>query len=195
MLPADDAENRTEWFITGSEPTAKSDWYQRIEICKIDGRVSNSGCKDADETEVKTFVKVRAELPEWQYGVDAWVKENYTKEEKYFPPQMTSALEFDGDEVSNKDNVEVGIMDLKDGDKVYLDFRLNAEVSSYKDVEVVRFYMDDSKVGEDKSLPYGYNLNLSAKDIGEHEFEVSVTDEDGNKGSKKIRLNVVGYIQ
>ena len=195
MLPADDAEKRTEWFITGSEPTAKSDWYQRIEICKIDGRVSNSGCKGADETEVKTFVKVRAELSEWQYGVDAWVKENYTKEEKYFPPQMTSALEFDGDEVSNKDNVAVGIMDLKDGDKVYLDFRLNVEVSSYKDVEIVRFYMDDNKVGEDKSLPYGYNLNLSAKDIGEHQFEVSVTDENGNKGSKKIRLNVVGYIQ
>lgn len=195
MLPADGEEKRTEWFINGSEPTAKSDWYQKIEICKIDGRVTNSGCKDANETEVKTFVKVRAELPEWQYGVDAWVKEHYTKEERYFPPQMTSALEFDGSDVSNKDNVSVGIMDLKDGDKVYLDFRLNAEVSAYRDIEIVRFYKDGEKIGEDKSLPYGYNLNLGAGDIGEHEFEITVTDEDGNKGSKKVRLKVVGYIQ
>jgi membrane peptidoglycan carboxypeptidase len=193
MLPEDDSERRSEWFVLGTEPTAKSNWYRRLEICKIDGRIANDGCKDADETTTKTFIKVQAELPEWQYGADAWVKENYTSEDKYFPPQMTSTLEFDGDEVSNKDDVNVGIIDLKDGDTVFLDFRLNVEVSSYEDVERVTFYMDGEKYGEDKSLPYGMNFNLDGNKIGRHEFEVTVTDEKGNKGSKKLKLNVVGY--
>ncbi len=195
MLPESDSETRNEWFIEGTEPTAKSNWYRRLEICKIDGRIANSGCKDANETEVKTFIKVQAELPEWQYGADAWVKENYTQDDKYFPPQMTSALDFDGSEVSNKNQVTVSIQDLKDGDKVFLDFRLNVEVSAYEEIDHVNFYMDGDQKGDDSSLPYGFNFNLGGGDIGKHEFEVTVTDENGNKGSKKIELNVTGYSQ
>jgi len=193
MLPVEENDKRWEWFITGTEPTAKSDWYLKTEICKIDGRIANEGCKDADETEVNTYIKIKAELPEWQYAVDSWVKESYNKDEKYFPPQMVSRLEFDGGEVANKDDVNVDVLDLDEGSKVYLDFRLNAEVSSYHDVEVVRFYMDGEKVAEDKSVPYGYNFALSAGNIGRHEFEVTATDEKGNKGSKKIELEVIGY--
>ncbi len=195
MLPESESETRSEWFVKGSEPTAKSNWYKRIEVCKVDGRVANDGCRDAHQTEVKTFIKINAELPEWQYGADAWVKENYTKDDKYFPPQMISRLEFDGDEVKNKDEVAVGIVDLKDGDSVLLDFRLNVEVSAYEDIDRVNFYMDGDKMGDDKSLPYGFNFNLGADKIGKHDFEVTVTDEKGNKGTKKIELNVRGYSQ
>lgn len=193
-LPYEDFDTRSEWFIKGTQPTSVSNWYQRIEVCKVDGRRANEGCRDADETDVKDFIRVTANLPEWQTAVDAWIKENYNDEEKYFPPLMTSKLEFDGDEVSNKDDVNVEIVDLDSGDKVPLDFRLNVEVSAYHKVDKIIIYMDGNKVAEDKSEPYGYNFELSSGDIGKHEFRVKAEDDDGNDGDTKETLEVVGYV-
>lgn len=192
-LPYDDFEKRSEWFVKGTEPTARSDWFQRLEICEIDGRIANEGCKDAGKTDEESFVRITAPYSEWQPAVDAWVKEKYKDDDKFFPPLMVSKLEFDGDSVSNKDDVNVEIVGVKDGQSVPLKFRLNVEISAYNDIKVVRIYMDDNKVAEDDSSPYGYNFELSASDIGSHEFKATVTDEDGNKGEAKIRLNVIGY--
>jgi len=192
-LPYKDFDRRSEWFAKDTKPTAVSDWYQRIRICKIDGRIANEGCIKADKSEEKDFIKIKAELPEWQSAVDEWVKENYKDDEKYFPPEMVSELEFDGDEVTNKNEVHTKIVGLKDGDEVYLNFRLNAEVSCYEDVDRVTFYMDDEKISEDGNSPYGYTFNLSASQIGKHKFKVIATDEENNKGSDEIELNVRGY--
>ena len=134
-----------------------------------------------------------APYSEWQPAVDAWVKEKYKEDDRFFPPLMQSKLEFDGDEVSNKDDVNVEIVGVKEGQNVPLNFRLNVEVSAYNDIKIVRIYMDGDKVAEDDASPYGYNFELDASKIGSHEFEATVTDDDDNKGSAKIRLNVVGY--
>jgi membrane carboxypeptidase/penicillin-binding protein len=40
-LPYEDFPTREEWFIKGTEPTAKSDWYMRLEICKVDNLITN----------------------------------------------------------------------------------------------------------------------------------------------------------
>ena len=192
-LPFEGFDTRNEWFIKGTEPTAKSDWFQRLEVCKIDGRIANEGCKDAGETDEISFVRVTAPYSEWQPAVDAWVKEKYKEDDRFFPPLMQSKLEFDGDEVSNKDDVNVEIVGVKEGQNVPLNFRLNVEVSAYNDIKIVRIYMDGDKVAEDDASPYGYNFELDASKIGSHEFEATVTDDDDNKGSAKIRLNVVGY--
>ena len=192
-LPFEGFDKRSEWFIKGTEPTAKSDWFQRLEVCKIDGRIANEGCKEAGETDEISFVRVTAPYSEWQPAVDAWVKEKYKEDDRFFPPLMQSKLEFDGDEVSNKDDVNVQIVGVKDGQNVPLKFRLNVEVSAYNDIKIVRIYMDGDKVAEDDASPYGYNFELDASKIGSHEFEATVTDDDDNKGSAKIRLNVVGY--
>lgn len=195
MLPAtsDSKDVRSEWFIQGTEPTAKSDWYQKIEVCKLDGRIANQDCKDASETDINNYIKITAELPEWQYAVDDWVKQHY-KDSLYFPPEMVSKLQFDSSgDVTNQNDVYVQIDDLKDGSNVFLNFRINVEVSSNDPVSVVRFYMDGNEVGDDKSAPYGHDFSLSSKDIGTHDFDITVTDKSGNKGSAKIGLNVVGY--
>lgn len=193
MLPYKDYETREEWLVEGTEPTGTSDWYQRLEICEIDGRIANQGCKDADETDVEEFIRIQAELPEWQTYVYDFIKSKYSGEKKYFPPQMVSQLEFDGDEVSNKDEVNVAITDQKDGDEVPLTFRMNVEVSAGNDVEQVRVYMDGKKMNDDNNEPFGYTFELSPSQVGRHEFEATATDEDGNKGSKKIFLEVRGY--
>jgi len=192
-LPYKDFDKRSEWFAENTKPTAVSDWYQKIRVCKIDGRIANQGCVDAGEAEDKDFVKIRAEFTEWQSSVDSWIKEYYSDDDKYFPPQMVSKLEFDGDGVSNKDDVYTQIVGLKDGDRVNLNFRLNAEVSCFNDIEKVAIYIDDDKVTEDENKPYGYNFNLPADKIGKHTFKVVATDDDGNKGEDSIQLDVVGY--
>jgi membrane peptidoglycan carboxypeptidase len=193
MLPYEGNEQRSEWFIENSQPTARSSWYEKLEICKIDGRIANQGCKDAGETEVKDFIRIRAERDEWQYSVDEWVKKAKGGDSKYYPPTMVSQLKFDGDEVANKDEVAVGIVDFEDNSKVPLDFRLKVETSSYNEIDKINFYMDGSKIAEDQSEPFGYTFSLRASQIGKHEFEVSATDKKGNKGKKKIILEVVGY--
>jgi membrane peptidoglycan carboxypeptidase len=192
-LPYKDYPRRSEWFAKGTKPTAVSDWYQTIRICEIDGRIANEGCIDADESDEEDFIKIRAEFTEWQSAVDAWIKENYKDEDKYFPPQMVTRLEFDGDEVKNKNDVYAQIVDLDDGDRVNLSFRLNVEVSCYEDVDKVTIYMDDEKITEDRDSPYGYNFELSTDRIGKHVFKVVATDEDDNKGEDSIELEVVGY--
>lgn len=192
MLPNGDDGKRNEWFLEGTEPTAKSDWYQKIEVCDIDGRIANEECIKADETSQKTFIKITAELPEWQSSVDWWVKENY-KDSKYFPPQMRTKLEFDGDEVKNKDEVYVQIVGPTSGSKVFLDFRLNVEVSSYRDVKGINIYMDGDKVTDDDNEPFGYSFSLPATAIGEHEIEVTARNENDDKGSDKVKIEVVGY--
>lgn len=192
-LPYRNFETRKEWFVKGTEPTARSDWFMRLEICKIDGRIANEGCKNAGKTDEKDFIRVTAPYSEWQPAVDAWIKEKYKDDERFFPPLMVSKLKFDGDEVTNKDEVNVEIVGVKENQNVPLNFRLNVEISAYNDIKIVRIYMDDEKVAEDTRAPFGYNFELKASDIGSHEFKAVVTDEDGNKGEAKIRLNVVGY--
>ena len=192
-LPYEDMPKRSEWFIKSTQPTAKSDWYTKLEICKIDGRITNQECKDADETEIKSFIKITDTLSEWQSATDAWIKEEYKSDKKYFPPQMVSQLEFDGDEVSNKDEVAVEITGLKDGDAVPMQFRLNVETSAYNDIDKVKIYFNDEKVTEDNNEPFGYNFKLTSKDFGEREFKAVAIDKEGNEGEAKVTLNVGGF--
>jgi hypothetical protein len=124
--------------------------------------------------------------------VDAWIAENFDGDDKYFPPLMKSQLEYDGDDVK-KDDPAIEIVALDDGQDVPRHFRLKAEVSTARDIDRVKIYLDGEKVSEDKSHPYGYNFELSGSQVGEHEFKVVVEDEKGNEDDDKIKLNVVGF--
>ena len=103
---------------------------------------------------------------------------------------MKSALEYDGDDVKKDKDPVVENVNFENGDNAPLRFRLKVEVSSARDIDEVRIYLDGEKVAEDKGFPYGYNFELDSSYIGEHEFKVVAEDEKGNKGDTKIRLNV-----
>src|SRR3989344_5349209 len=47
MQPYGDHPVREEWFVKCTEPTAKSPWYQELEICEEDGKLANDSCKQA----------------------------------------------------------------------------------------------------------------------------------------------------
>ncbi len=192
-LPYEDFPKRSEWFIKGTEPTAKSDWYEKLEVCKDDGRIANQSCKDAGKTSVKNYIRITDALTEWQPSVDAWVSDHFKGDSKYFPPRMVSQLEYSGDNITNKNNVAVQIVGFKDGDKVPMQFRLNVETSSGNDISKVSIYMDGKKMNDDTREPFGYNFKIDSKDFGEHEFSATATDKKGNKGSEKIKLEVGSY--
>jgi membrane peptidoglycan carboxypeptidase len=191
MLPFEGFSSRSEWFIEGTEPTAKSLWYERIEVCEDDGKIANDSCKESGDTDVKTFVRITAEIAEWQDDVDRWVYEHYKGDDKYFPPLTKSHLEYDDDgNVTNEDDIFVDIVGLKDGDRVSKDFRLQVEVSAGNDIDKIKIYDNGKHVADDSSYPYGYNFSF--EDSGEHSFEVRAVDEEGNEGKTKIKLQV-GY--
>lgn len=190
MLPFEDFPTRNEWFIEGSEPTAVSPWYQEIEVCKADGKIANDSCKDADESEVNTYVKITAELSEWQNDVDKWIFENYKGDSKYFPPQTTSHLKYEDGDIKNDNEVYVDIVGYDDGDRTPLSFRLQVEVSAASDVKEVRIYDNDKLVSEDKSEPWGYNFTYSSSERGEHTYKIVAQDKEGNKGDRTIKLRV-----
>jgi hypothetical protein len=160
-------------------------------VCEEDGKIANDACKNADKTKIKNFVKIIAELPEWQPFVDRWVEKNYKDKEEYFPPSTKSELEFDDDGDVEKDvDPKITFPGLNDGDTLPLEFRLSVEVSSPNDIEYVRFSVDGDSVGEDKSVPYGYTFTFSPEQAGEHEFSVRAEDDDGREGKKTIKLKI-----
>ncbi len=195
MLPVDDFDSRYEWFINGTEPTSRSDWYTRVEVCREDGRLANDDCREADRTERKTFVRVRAELEEWQYSVDQWVYEFYGGDLRYYPPEMKSRLVYDNGSVKKDVDPKIEIVNIEDGGRVPLVFRLKTEVSTPHDIKVVKMYMNGEKFNEDSSDPYGYNFNFNVSDIGkEIDLKVEVEDSKGNKGSDSVKFTIVGHL-
>lgn len=191
MLPYDDRSTRSEWFVVGTEPTAVSPWYSKLEICKKDGKLASDACRDADETEVNTYIKITSERSEWQVYVDEWVRDVHGDDEEYFPPTSVSKLEFDDDgDVSNDNAVYVDFTSYKDGDTVPLDFRLGVEPSASNDIKEVKIYLDGERVTTDKSYPYGYNFSFTSAQSGTHEFKAVAVDKNGNEGSASIKLKV-----
>jgi membrane peptidoglycan carboxypeptidase len=190
MLPYDDYDTRSEWFAQGTEPTAKSDWYQRLEICKVDKKIANESCKKAGKTEVKNFIKIKAETLDWQGEVDRWVAEKYGGESNYFPPTSVSKLEFDDEGNVSGGKISVDIADFKEGQTVPLQFRLKADAWSEDDIDYVKVYVDDHEVTEDKSFPYGYNFEFAPSEAGEKEFKVKVRDSSGRTDEDSMRLKV-----
>ncbi len=194
MQPYEDFPSRQEWLVKGTEPTAPSEWYQRLEICKEDGLLASDACRKANKTDEKSFVDIRAELPEWQVYVDKWIGENFSGDSAYFPPKMISGLEFDEDGDLNEDTSPVvGITSFKDGDTAPLEFRLKVEVSSPNEIDYVKIYMDGDEVTEDGSEPFGYNFTLNSAQAGKHTFRAKARDEKGNEGETSIEVTVVNY--
>jgi len=194
MLPYKDNPKRSEWFVKGTEPQSPSEWYKTIEVCDIDGRIANDECKKADKTSNKNFIGITDYLPEWQNYTDAWIQENYAGDSTYFPPTITSKLNFDNGKVQDSDPY-IQIVAPKDNSSVPATFRISTEISSASKVKNVKFYIDDQEVGSDTSAPYGFTYKLNASQLGNHRFGAKVTDKSGNTDSNEINLNVLDTLQ
>ncbi|PIP04657.1 penicillin-binding protein [candidate division WWE3 bacterium CG23_combo_of_CG06-09_8_20_14_all_40_14] len=89
MLVYEGAEDgRWEKFVKGTEPVSVSDWFIPLEVCKKDNgdyKLKKDCDDEEDKIKERIFVKMKAELTEWQEDVDAWIEENIDDKD-YFPP-------------------------------------------------------------------------------------------------------------
>lgn len=192
MLPFEDRSTRFEWFIKGTEPTAVSDWYQRLEVCKVDGKIANQSCKDAGKTKQKLYIKIKAELPEWQDEVDNWVAENFRGDDTYFPPVAVSKLAFDEEGNPSGDKISAQIIGFNNNQEVPLEFRLKVDAWSKDGIDYVSIYLNGEKITDDASFPYGYNFVFSPKEAGEKKFVIRAKDKKGRVAEDSITLVVKG---
>jgi hypothetical protein len=158
----------------------------------VDGKIANQACKDAGKTKQKTYIKIKAELPEWQDAVDNWVAERFKDDDTYFPPTSTSRLAFDDEGKSSGDKISAEIVGFSDGQVVPLEFRLKVDAWSEDEIEQVSIYLDDEKITDDGSFPYGYNFAFKPADGGEKEFRIKARDKDSRTAEDSIKLNIYG---
>lgn len=194
MLPFKDFPKRSEWFVKGTEPLSPSEWYKTLEICEVDGRIANEDCKKAKKTDTKTYIGITDYKPEWQNFTDAWLQENFAKDQKYFPPTITSRLNFDGDNPEDM-NPYIRIVAPKENVNVPQNFRISTEISHSEDIKNVKFYLDGSEVGSDSSYPFGFTFKLNDSQLGRRTFKAVVTDKKGNSGSHEVIYNVVSALK
>jgi len=88
-------ETDGDYFVAGTVPTEPDNWHSKLWICKPDGLLASEACKAAGQAEERIFTLIKAEKPEWQDDVDAWVAQTYAGQAQYFPPKDTSPLCFD----------------------------------------------------------------------------------------------------
>ena len=93
--PYTGGNKRCDLFIAGTVPTAQDDWRIKLDICTVDGKLASEACKKVGKSVEKFFFKIRAEKPEWQDDVNAWVARAYAGQGRYFPPTKTSPACFD----------------------------------------------------------------------------------------------------
>ena len=194
MLPYKDFPKRSEWFVKGTEPLSPSEWYKTLEICEIDGRITNDECKNAEKTDTKTYIGISDYRPEWQNFTDAWLQETYSKDAKYFPPTITTRLKFDGGKPEDMDPY-IRIVAPKENSNVPQNFRISTEISHSEDIKNVKFYLNGNEVGSDSSYPFGFTFKLSEAQLGRRTFKAVATDKKGNSGSHEVSFNVVASIK
>lgn len=193
-LPFETAKVRREIFIRGTVPTAHSDMYQRIKICKADGKIAAKPCEEANNYDEKIYIRLKDALPEWQEFADKWLAENKDKLEpehpEWYPPQEQSFLYFDENgRVSREDKPLIELFGLKDGDTVAASFPVKANVISPYTVIKVEVYLDGQLLGPPlTSIPYEKNVTLDVGDTGRHRLLVRGYDSGGNAGEKEITV-------
>lgn len=151
---------RCDIFIDGTVPTQQDDWREELEICTPDGKLASDACKRVGKTEKRQFIKIKAEKPEWQGDVDAWVAQAYADQAQYFPPTEVSSLCFDsaGNTVdctatgtgplldASKDiafyNYNSGALISKDSLPAEFEVRATPTPQSGTNIAFVRFWLD-----------------------------------------------------
>lgn len=182
--PVDGQAKRKEFFIKGTEPTAKAPIYKTLKISKHDsGKLANAVEIAKGEYESKDFIVFSENDPvssdgknRWQEGIDAWVG-----------GQSDSRLKPPKDTYEGSDSVAVVIKDPGDNSQVGSTFTVRAEASSVADIKSFSLYIDGDKKKEttDRTIEESYTLSN-----GNHTISVKVTDSKGGTAEREAHIGV-----
>ncbi len=200
---------RADVFIAGTVPMVPDDWHEELEICTPDGKLASDACREVGKTEKRVFIKVKAERPEWQDDVDAWVDQTYPTSgyPEYHPPTETSLLCFasDGTVIDCKKSGplvdvlwEADGKELDSNDSLPGSFTVKAVVTHQPNSTVasVEIYLKDSDKYQSGKLTTAscgsYCFSYEFKDVpsGDYELRIYVIDTAGGATLKKIPISV-----
>lgn len=93
-LPFEGRPTKSEIFVAGTQPQTISDVYQKIKVCRADGKIVNQACLDRGDYDEKLFIKFHdpAYNDEFQPDIDKFLNETegYKDHPEYHPPTETS---------------------------------------------------------------------------------------------------------
>lgn len=97
-LPVEGQPTRSEYFIKGTESTARASIYKTVKLSKHqNGKLANQEELERNDYDLKDYIVFGESDPvswdgknRWQEGINEWLKNNYQGDDKYHPPTETS---------------------------------------------------------------------------------------------------------
>jgi penicillin-binding protein 1C len=172
-----------EWVIEGTLPIGEDTIHQQVKVCKNDGtRLANPVQVAQGNFDGKEFIVLKESDPLtnknlWQIGIDAWVAKQ--GDDKYRAPTeyCESASGLDVQIISPKDRSRVNTNTVQ--------FRF--EITSEKEIEQAKLYVDDVLEETFTSLPYTKEINLGD---GQHKVRVVAKDKGGKESDRTHEFGV-----
>ncbi|TSC54256.1 MAG: Uncharacterized protein LiPW16_86 [Microgenomates group bacterium LiPW_16] len=184
-LPREGIPTRSEYFISGTEPTAPAPIYQRLKISKNNGKLANPIEIALSEYEEKDFIVLEEQDPvstdgknRWQEGIDAWLAAN--PDSKYHPPRETST-----------DKLDKVVVRIKNpADRVQIDDNdvlVEAEAVSTGEIVKIEVLVDGSVKRTVSTNKFSERINMIN---GTHTIKVRAQDSRGNIGESEVKIGV-----
>jgi hypothetical protein len=170
-LPCRDFPKRSEYFISGTEPT-KDCLVQKT----LDGK---EYFVFAEFDPVSTDGRNR-----WQEGIDTWAK---TQDSKYQVPK-----ELLNEPTKDPDDIKINIKKPSHKTRIDFSFETEADIETGRKVKKVEFYIDgsirDVKTDGDKNVKF--NFTFSPANRGKHKIKIKAYNEANKDSESEIEVSV-----
>ena len=184
-LPKDGISTRSEYFISGTQPTEISPFYKKIKVSKATGKKANDVEIAKGDYEEKDFYVVEESDPistdgknRWQEGINAWAQTQ--PDDKWKGPTELSD--------NNADDISISVQkpeDKKKYDGSSLDIK--ATVATNRDLEYFRFSINGTQEVDTKDKNIEMTKGGLSNDIYTLVFKARNTS-----GKETERTMVVG---
>ncbi|MBU1070971.1 hypothetical protein KKG65_00990, partial [Patescibacteria group bacterium] len=173
-----------EWIIEGTLPTGEDKIHQQMKVCKSDNtRLANPVQVVQGNYDGKEFIVLKESDPLtnknlWQLGIDDWVSKQ--GDDKYRVPTeyCESASGLDVQIISPKDRSRI--------DNGTVEFRF--EVTSEKEIDWVKFYLDG--VEEEKFTSQPYIKKIEDLKDGQYKVKVVARNKAGVEADRTHEFGV-----
>lgn len=178
--------SRTEYFISGTEPTTNDPIHKKLKLCKSEGKLATPSDVASGNYEEKEYIIFKENDPtagegqpnRWQEGIDAWLVGN--PDSRYHPPA----------DYCGSSPVNVEFETPSDGTTLGSEtFEMRVRIDSVAKIELVEFEVNGSKVATFSGPPYATTVSVSA---GVHELRAKARDIQGRESDRKITVTLPG---
>lgn len=191
-LPRDGYPTRSEYFISGTEPTEQSPFYTKLKISKANGKLANDVEIKTGNYDEKDFIRIEEFDPistdgknRWQEAIDEWARAQ--DDEKFHYPTETSDAQVD--------EIAVRITSPKNNERIDSNsVKVDVEITTLEDVKEATFWIDDKEEkkisGTSKSLSETFDL-----EDGTHKIRVEARNVKDKTRDTTITIGIHQDVQ